>query len=89
MTLLFAGRRARVIPSDTILASHNIGAPDSSAARAAIAYGFEQLGTPSIVATIRPGNNASIAVAGRLDMTQIAPTSDEHGELLQFRLDRQ
>jgi hypothetical protein len=32
---LAAGRRARVIPSETIRASHRIGAPVASAARAA------------------------------------------------------
>jgi RimJ/RimL family protein N-acetyltransferase len=41
----------------------------TEAARAVLAWGFENLEVPYVTAMIRPGNDASVAVAERLGMT--------------------
>lgn len=46
----------------------------TEAARALLAYGFEQLGQPVIYAVIKSENIASMGVAKRLGMTHLGPT---------------
>lgn|GEM_PF-222137 len=57
----------------------------TEAATAAMTVGFDQLKAASIVATVRPPNDASIAVAGRLGLDQVESVFDDQGERLVFQ----
>lgn len=60
----------------------------TEAAQAVLDYGFETLELDPVVAVIKPGNHASMAVAERLEMTRDGVRAAYGEELLFYRLDR-
>jgi len=61
----------------------------TESARAAIDYGFDQLGLSTIYAVVIPENTRSVAVARRLGMEELGRSSEYYGlELELFRIQK-